>query len=81
MNWRNTYDSKTPDKPKSWFANEDYNKNFVRYEQRRAHAWSDEFYGPAAVRYAWSQRALCNLFTESGLPASPFHTDDWAIQE
>jgi hypothetical protein len=37
INWKNTYDSKTPDNSKSWFANEDYNKNSVRHEQRRAH--------------------------------------------
>jgi sialate O-acetylesterase len=32
---------------------------------------------PVAVRYAWGDSPLCNLFNEDGLPASPFRTDDW----
>lgn len=32
---------------------------------------------PMAVRYAWSDNPVCNLYNESGLPASPFRTDDW----
>jgi len=32
---------------------------------------------PAAVRYAWGDSPLCNLFNHEGLPASPFRTDDW----
>jgi sialate O-acetylesterase len=41
--------------------------------------WSDQVTDPAAVRYAWSQRAICHLYTESGLPMGPFRTDDWPI--
>lgn len=33
---------------------------------------------PIAVRYAWADNPVCNLFNEAGLPASPFRTDDWA---
>ena len=33
---------------------------------------------PLAVRYAWADDPLCNLFNKDGLPASPFRTDDWA---
>lgn len=32
---------------------------------------------PAAVRYAWEDNPDCNLTNKSGLPASPFRTDDW----
>jgi hypothetical protein len=35
---------------------------------------------PAAVRYGWSHDAEPNLANKEGLPASPFRTDDWAIQ-
>ncbi|MEP6669815.1 MAG: sialate O-acetylesterase [Chthoniobacter sp.] len=32
---------------------------------------------PAAVRYAWENNPVCNLYNGAGLPASPFRTDDW----
>ncbi len=32
---------------------------------------------PVSVRYAWADNPACNLTNESGLPASPFRTDDW----
>ena len=32
---------------------------------------------PVAVRYAWADSPLCNLFNKDGLPASPFRTDNW----
>jgi len=33
---------------------------------------------PVAVRYAWAfNPAGCNLTNKSGLPASPFRSDDW----
>jgi sialate O-acetylesterase len=32
---------------------------------------------PVAVRYAWAQSPLANLYNRNGLPASPFRTDDW----
>jgi sialate O-acetylesterase len=32
---------------------------------------------PVAVRYAWGDSPICNLFNKEGLPASPFRTDDW----
>ena len=37
--------------------------------------WSDEVAEPMAVRYAWSQRAICRLYSASGLPLGPFRTD------
>jgi sialate O-acetylesterase len=32
---------------------------------------------PLAVRYAWAENPVCNLYNKAGLPASPFRTDDW----
>ena len=32
---------------------------------------------PVAVRYGWADNPDCNLINKSGLPASPFRTDDW----
>ncbi|MFK7981504.1 MAG: sialate O-acetylesterase [Saprospiraceae bacterium] len=40
--------------------------------------WSDKVKAPLAVRYAFNQNpSLQNLTNHSGLPASPFRTDDW----
>ena len=39
---------------------------------------SDKVAQPVAVRYAWATNPEgCNLTNETGLPASPFRTDDW----
>jgi sialate O-acetylesterase len=38
---------------------------------------SDKVSEPAAVRYAWADNPVCNLYNEEDLPASPFRTDDW----
>jgi sialate O-acetylesterase len=38
---------------------------------------SEEVAQPLAVRYAWGMNPECNLYNRSGLPASPFRTDDW----
>ena len=32
---------------------------------------------PVAVRYAWANNPVCNLYNGAGLPTSPFRTDDW----
>jgi sialate O-acetylesterase len=32
---------------------------------------------PIAVRYAWADNPVCNLYNKAGLPASPFRTDTW----
>jgi sialate O-acetylesterase len=39
--------------------------------------WAESVPEPVAVRYAWSPRGFFTLYTESGLPAGPFRTDDW----
>ncbi len=37
----------------------------------------DEVSEPVAVRYAWADNPVCNLYNKEDLPASPFRTDDW----
>lgn len=32
---------------------------------------------PMSVRYAWANNPVCNLFSDNGLPLTPFRTDDW----
>jgi len=39
--------------------------------------WSDSVPNPAAVRYAWADNPICNLYNKEGLPAAPFRTDDF----
>ena len=38
---------------------------------------SDKVARPVAVRYAWSNNPVCNLYNQANLPAVPFRTDDW----
>jgi sialate O-acetylesterase len=38
--------------------------------------WSKDVARPVAVRYAWADNPVANLYNQTGLPASPFRTDD-----
>jgi sialate O-acetylesterase len=38
---------------------------------------SDKVAAPVAVRYAWADNPVCNLYNKEGLPATPFRTDTW----
>jgi sialate O-acetylesterase len=38
---------------------------------------SEKVAEPVAVRYAWANNPVCNLYNAEGLPASPFRTDIW----
>jgi sialate O-acetylesterase len=38
---------------------------------------SDKVAKPVAVRYAWADNPICNLYNSAGLPASPFRTDNF----
>ena len=40
--------------------------------------WSDAVKEPVAVRYAWADNPVCNVYSAEGLPLTPFRTDDWA---
>lgn len=35
---------------------------------------------PVAVRYAWADFPLCNLYNKEGFAAVPFRTDDWPMR-
>jgi sialate O-acetylesterase len=40
---------------------------------------SSEVGKPIAVRYAWADNPVCNLFNEQGLPVTPFRSDDFEM--
>ena len=42
-------------------------------------AWSAEVATPLAIRYAWADNPVCNLFSNDGLPVTPFRTDDFEM--
>lgn len=42
-------------------------------------AWSKQVQKPVAVRYAFSNSAIGNIFTKAGMPVAPFRTDDWMV--
>lgn len=39
--------------------------------------WSENIQNPVAVRYAWANNPVCNMYSRDGLPMTPFRTDDW----
>jgi sialate O-acetylesterase len=43
----------------------------------RIEVWSDAVAEPVAVRYAWADNPVCNLYAGNGLPLTPFRTDDF----
>ncbi len=57
-------------------------KNFVAATARilpdgRVEVWSDAVADPVAVRYAWADNPICNMYSAGGLPLTPFRTDDF----
>ncbi len=43
----------------------------------RVEVWSDRVADPVAVRYGWANNPVCNMYSQAGLPLTPFRTDDW----
>ena len=41
--------------------------------------WSDAVAAPVAVRYAWANNHVCNVYSKLGLPLTPFRTDDFPM--
>ena len=39
--------------------------------------WSENVLQPVALRYAWADNPVCNLYADNGLPVTPFRTDDF----
>jgi sialate O-acetylesterase len=58
-------------------AGEDYQFVWANAEIRgnKVLVWSDNIRGPVAVRYAWADNPVCNLYNAEMLPAVPFRTD------
>ncbi|MGC8644543.1 MAG: sialate O-acetylesterase [Isosphaeraceae bacterium] len=46
-------------------------------DHNKIEVWCDEVSEPVAVRYAWADNPVCNLYDGAGLPTTPFRTDDW----
>jgi len=43
----------------------------------RLEVWADGIAEPVAVRYAWADNPVCNVYSASGLPLTPFRTDEF----
>ena len=43
--------------------------------------WSDKVPDPAAVRYAWANNPICNIFNDEELPLFHFKTDSWDLSQ
>jgi sialate O-acetylesterase len=43
----------------------------------RIEVWNDDVEDPVAVRYGWADNPVVNLYSNEGLPLTPFRTDDW----
>ncbi len=64
------------------FAIAGSDRKFVKAEAKivgkdKVEVWSDEVSEPVAVRYAWADNPVCNLYSQNGLPVTPFRTDEW----
>jgi sialate O-acetylesterase len=53
-------------------------KGMVRGKDK-VEVWCDQVATPVAVRYAWADNPVCNLFSNDGLPVTPFRTDDFQM--
>lgn len=45
----------------------------------RVEVSSPQVTAPIAVRYAWADNPVCNLYSADGLPATPFRSDDFPL--
>ncbi|HVX10383.1 MAG TPA: sialate O-acetylesterase [Pirellulales bacterium] len=57
-------------------------KKFYRAQAKfvsndKIEVWSDQVKEPEAVRYAWANNPVCNVYSRNGLPLTPFRSDDW----
>jgi len=57
------------DSSKKWLPAE------AKIERDTVIVWSPEVRNPIAVRYAWADHPVANLYNQAGLPAFPFRTD------
>jgi len=70
-----------PDEPLKGFAIAGADRKFVwadaKIDGDSIVVSSNNVSEPVAVRYAWADNPVCNLYNKEALPASPFRTDDW----
>jgi sialate O-acetylesterase len=53
----------------------------ARIENNTVVVWTAGVLHPEAIRYAWSDNPIVNLYDKSGLPAAPFRTDHFPFTE
>jgi len=46
--------------------------------ENKVEVWSDKVASPVVIRYAWADNPECNLFSNEGLPVTPFRTDTFS---
>ena len=51
----------------------------AKIEKNTVVVWNDSVKKPVAVRFAFRNASLPNLFSKEGLPVVPFRTDDWSV--
>ncbi|HET9825865.1 MAG TPA: sialate O-acetylesterase, partial [Chitinophagaceae bacterium] len=51
----------------------------VKIERSTVVVWNDTLKNPIAVRFAFRNASLPNLFSKEGLPVNSFRTDDWPV--
>ena len=51
----------------------------VKIEKDRIIVSNNQIKNPVAVRFAFSNTAIANLFSKEGLPVCPFRTDNWEV--
>jgi sialate O-acetylesterase len=51
----------------------------VGANQNQVELTSAEVAAPVAVRYAWADNPVCNLYSADGLPVTPFRTDNFPM--
>lgn len=57
-----------------------FTKAQARIKGNTLEVWSDEIRNPVAVRFAFRDAPVPNLFSKEGLPVIPFRTDDWNLE-
>ncbi len=50
-----------------------------KIEKDKLIVWSKVVTAPVAVRYAFGNTSIGNLFSSEGLPVTPFRTDNWQV--
>ncbi len=60
-------------------ANKQFYPALAEFKENKMIVWSDKVSEPVAVRYAFSNTAVGNIFNKEGLPLSSFRSDDWEV--